>query len=174
MSKTVLFQTIQFSISTQFLFQKTVPFQAILLNMSALFSSILPIDWTISSATTLSQSGPGSYGSKGVLHIPQSSSITGTSSSGFLVSYPRCSLEWGLLPLQRSSRCILQSQLTEQLRSLVGFFSIGISGDSQFFLPTKKRKFITRPEVRSSLNNFPLQYRVYTIFAFHYPDMFRQ
>ena len=51
MSETVLFQTIQFSISTQ-------------------FSSIWPIDRTQSSATTLGQSGPGSNGNKGVLHIP--------------------------------------------------------------------------------------------------------
>ena len=58
--KTVLFQTIQFSISMS-------------------FSSILCIDRTLSGATTLSQSGPGSNSSEGVLHIPQSSSITGTS-----------------------------------------------------------------------------------------------
>ena len=54
-----LFQTIQFSIST-------------------LFSSIWPIDRTLSGATTPSQSGPGSDGNEGVLRIPQSSSITGS------------------------------------------------------------------------------------------------
>ena len=54
--KTVLFQTIQFSISTP-------------------FSSILPIDRTLSGATTPSQSGPGSDGNKEVLLSPQSSSI---------------------------------------------------------------------------------------------------
>ena len=43
MSKTVLFQIIQFSISTQ-------------------FSSIWPIDKTLSSSTTPGQSGPGSDG----------------------------------------------------------------------------------------------------------------
>ena len=42
---------------------------------------------TLSGATTLGQSGPGSDGTKGVLHIPQSSSITGTSLSDCLVSY---------------------------------------------------------------------------------------
>ena len=62
----VLFQTIQFSISTQ-------------------LSSIWPIDKNLSDATTLGQSGPGSDGSKGILHIPQSSSITGTSPSDYLV-----------------------------------------------------------------------------------------
>ena len=47
-------------------------------------------------------------GNEGVLHIPQSSSITGTSPSDCLVSYP------GLTLLQRRSRCILQHQPTEQ------------------------------------------------------------
>ena len=67
--KTVLFQVIQFSISTH-------------------FSSIWPVDRTLSGATTPSQSGPGSDDNKGVLRIPQSSSITGTSQSDYLVSYP--------------------------------------------------------------------------------------
>ena len=52
MFKTVLFQTIQFSISIQ-------------------FSSILAIDRTLSSATTLGQSGPGSDCNEGVLCILQ-------------------------------------------------------------------------------------------------------
>ena len=51
-------------------------------------NSIWPIDWTLSGATTLDQSGPGNDGIKGVLCIPQSSSITGTSPSDCLVSYP--------------------------------------------------------------------------------------
>ena len=65
----VLFQTIQFSISTQ-------------------FSSIWPIDRTRSGANTLGQCGPRSKCSKGVLCIHQSTSITGTSPSDCLVSYP--------------------------------------------------------------------------------------
>ena len=44
------------------------------------------------------QRGPGSNGYEGVLHIPQSSSITGTSSSDSLVSYPGYSLGGGLTP----------------------------------------------------------------------------
>ena len=71
--KTVLPQVIQFSISTQ-------------------FSSIWPVDRTLSGATTLDQSGPGTNGSEGVLRIPQSSSITGTSQSDFSMSYPGHSL----------------------------------------------------------------------------------
>ena len=51
MSKTIPFQTIQFSISTQ-------------------FSSIQPIDWILSGATTPDQSGPGSDSNEGVLCIP--------------------------------------------------------------------------------------------------------
>ena len=65
----VLLQTIQFSIST-------------------LFSSIWPVDRTLSGATTLGQSGPGSNGNKVVLCIHLSSSFTGASPSDCLVSYP--------------------------------------------------------------------------------------
>ena len=44
-------------------------------------SSIWPIDRSLSGATTPGQSGAGSDGNEGVLHIPQSSSITGAASS---------------------------------------------------------------------------------------------
>ena len=67
MSKTVLLQAIQFSISTQ-------------------FNSIQPIDWILSSASTRARVDLGAIGSKGVLRIPQSSSITGISPSNWLVS----------------------------------------------------------------------------------------
>ena len=91
MSKTVLFQTIQFGISTQ-------------------FNSIWPIDRTLKRATTPGQSEPWSDGNEGVLRIPQSSSITGTSLSNYLVSNIQ-DTRWcgggGLTPLQRSGRCIL-------------------------------------------------------------------
>ena len=92
--KTVLFQTIQFCISTQ-------------------FSFIWPIDRTLSGATTLGQSAPGSNGNKGLLHIPQSSSITGASSSDCLVSHTRTLIGLAVIPpLQRCSQCILQLMLT--------------------------------------------------------------
>ena len=48
------------------------------------------------------QSGPGSNGNEGVLHIPQSPSITGTSPSDCLVSYPGHSF-WRVLPLCRGA-----------------------------------------------------------------------
>ena len=51
------------------------------------FSSIWPIDRTLSGATTQGQSGPESDGNKGLLHITQSSIITGASPSDCLVSY---------------------------------------------------------------------------------------
>ena len=47
---------------------------------------------TLSGATTPAQRGPGSDGKEGVLYIPQTSSITGTSPSDCLVSYPRHTL----------------------------------------------------------------------------------
>ena len=68
--KTVLFQTDQFSIGTQFLCQKKDLFQTIQFSICTQFSSFWHIDNTLSSATTLSPSGPGSNGNEGVLHIP--------------------------------------------------------------------------------------------------------
>ena len=75
--KTVLFQTVQFSISTQ-------------------FSSIWPIVMTISGATTLDQSGPRINGNGRVRFILQNSRITGTSPSDCLVLYRGHSLVWVL------------------------------------------------------------------------------
>ena len=69
MPKTVLVQTIQFSVITQ-------------------FSSIWTIDRTLSGATTSGQSGPGSNRNEGVLQIPHSSGITGAPPSDCFVSYP--------------------------------------------------------------------------------------
>ena len=69
MSKTVPFQTTQFSISTQ-------------------LSSIGRIDRILSGATTPGLSGPGNDGNEEVLCIPRSSSITGILPLDCLVSYP--------------------------------------------------------------------------------------
>ena len=52
----------------------------------------------LSGATTPGQSGPGSDGNEGVLHIPQIFSTAGTSPSDCLVSYPG-HLLGGVLPL---------------------------------------------------------------------------
>ena len=66
---------------------------------------------TLSSATSPGQSGPGSDDNEGVLCIPQSSSITGTSLSDCLVSYPRHLLGrgGGVLPLCRDVVCVFYS-----------------------------------------------------------------
>ena len=64
------------------------------------FSSIQPIDRALSGAAIPGQSGPGSNVTEGVLHIPQSPSINGTSPSDCLVSYLGHSLgEGALTPL---------------------------------------------------------------------------
>ena len=73
---------------------------------------------TLSGATTLGQSGPGSNGNEGVLRIPQISSTAGTSPSDCLVSYPGHSFGGGLTPLQRCNQCILQPQHTGQYTEL--------------------------------------------------------
>ena len=78
-------------------------------------SSIWPIERTLFGATTPGQSGPRSIGNEGVLYFPQSSSITGTSPSDCLVSYPGHWLGEGSYPSGRCSWCILKSQLTELL-----------------------------------------------------------
>ena len=105
MSKTVPFQTIPFSTSTQFKcnytvylsktfifqaiqFSQIVLIQTILFSINILFSSIQPISRALSDAIIPGQSEPGSNGNEGVLFIPQSSNITRTSPSDGLVSYP--------------------------------------------------------------------------------------
>ena len=105
MSKTVLFQTNQFDISTLVQCQKQLyfnqfslesvhrfnvknsSFQTIQFSMSRKFSSIWPIDRTPSDSTTLDQSRPESDFNEGILCIPQSSCITEASLSDCLVSY---------------------------------------------------------------------------------------
>ena len=88
---------------------KTVLFQVIQFSISILFSSIWPIDRILSGATTPGQSGPGSDCNEGVLHIPQSSSITGTSPSDCLVSYPEHLLSGGVLSLCRDAVSVFYS-----------------------------------------------------------------
>ncbi len=77
-SKTDLNQTIQFSISIDFVYTQ-INVKTIQLSKSIRFSSFSSIDRALSGANTPGKSGPGSNGNEGVLRIPQSSSITGTS-----------------------------------------------------------------------------------------------
>ena len=70
----------QLSISKQFFLYaqlniKTVLFQTIQLSLSTQFNSIWLIDRTLSGASTRGQSEPGSNGNEGVLYILQSSRI---------------------------------------------------------------------------------------------------
>ena len=111
MSKTFLLQAIQFSINALFKFKNSK-------HSKPRFSSIWPIDRTLSGAATPGQSGPGSDGNEEVLRISQSFSITGTSPTDCLMSYPEHSLR-SLTPLQRCSQCILQSQPTGQIAVLI-------------------------------------------------------
>ena len=57
-------------------------FQTIQLSISTQPSIIWRIDRTLSGITTPGKSGPGSDGNEGVLHVPQTSSITEASPSG--------------------------------------------------------------------------------------------
>ena len=138
MPNPVLFQTIQFSIVTQFKCQKqfyfrffsfvnkvkwfqvllcitnnsikhhsfiyiqlndqTVLFQAIQFSISTQFSSIWLIDRTLLGATALGHSGHGSDGNEGVLWILQSSSISGALTIRLFSVISR-TLIGGVLPL---------------------------------------------------------------------------
>ena len=126
---TVLFQTLQFSIQKQFHFIQFSLAWVRSLNISTqfncqkrfyinLFSSIRAIDRTLSGATTPVQCGPGSLGNKRVLCIPQSSSITGTSTSDFLLSVH---LLVGVLSLCRGAVVVFYSpsQLGNLFRRLM-------------------------------------------------------
>ena len=89
--QTVLIKTIQFSISIVFVYTqlnvKTIIFQVIQFCISTFFSSLSSIDRTLSVATSPGQSEPGNDVNEGVLIISQSCCITGTLPSECLVSY---------------------------------------------------------------------------------------
>ena len=138
--------------------------QTIQLSISRQFSSIWPIERTLSGATTPGQSGPGSNGNKGVLCIPQSSSITGINLTIWLFRVISGHLWGGLTPLQRCSQCILQPWLTGPWRCECEWINYlhrkfvcgeGLCGTSHNFsdgLITKKISGIV-PQI--PLNNFP-------------------
>ena len=71
------------------------------------------MDRALSGATTLGQSGPGSDGNEGVLHIPKAPALLEPHHQIVLchIQDTRCG---SLTPLQRSSRYILQPQPTGQ------------------------------------------------------------
>ena len=110
--QTFPFQIIPFSMQKLFHFKqsslnvKRVLFLAVQFRTSSQFSSIWPIERTLSGATTPGKSGPWSDGNERILRIPKSSNITEASPSDCLVSYPGHLLGRSLTPLQSSSRCI--------------------------------------------------------------------
>ena len=112
MSKTFLFPTIQFSVSTvskakQFYFKRIQFFT------STQFSSI----WSIVGPyqmLSLRSEWLGSDGNERVLRIPLSSSVTGTSLSDCLVTYPGHSLGGCPTHIQSNSWGTLQPQPTGQ------------------------------------------------------------
>ena len=131
-----------YSMPNPFLFILTVLFQTIQFNMSTLSSSICTIDRTYQ-VLSPGQSGSGSDGKKGVFCIPQSYSFPGAwswdcsaSYTGPILgeSYPSAEMQsvysaiqvdWAitrwvsLTPLQRCNRCILRPKSTRP--SLVGW-----------------------------------------------------
>ena len=123
-----------------FLYKWTVLFQVIQFSKSTHFSSISPIDRTLSGATAPGQSGPGGDDNEGVLRIPQSFSITGITPSDCLVLYPGRTLE-GVLPFCRSVFSSL-SQLGTRTEV------------SQYFLKTDKCK--SQSQWRSMTVSFSL------------------
>ena len=118
-SETVLFQIIQFSLNTVSI-SKTVLLQRIQFCISTQFSSVWPINRTLLGATTPGQSKPGSDGNEEVLSIPQSSSITETSPSDCLVSYPGHLL--GVLPLRRSAVGVFYSPRRQGLIVVIVYY----------------------------------------------------
>ena len=71
-----------------------VLFQKIQLSMSTQFSSIWSIDMPLSDTTTSGLSRPENDSNKGILRIPQSSSISEASPPDCFVSYPGNSLRY--------------------------------------------------------------------------------
>ena len=112
MSKTVLFQVIQ-------------------------FSSIWPINRTLSSATHLGQSEPGNDGNERVLCILQSFNITGTPSSDCLVSYPGHTWGGGVLSLCRDAVAVSRSPSRLGNWSLIRFINFCLPSLSpiEHFIP---------------------------------------
>ena len=117
--KAVVFETIQFSLNTvsmskivlvqaiEFSIQITVLFQAIQFSISTQFSSIWLIDQVLPLQARVDL---GVMAIKGYSAFPKAPALL----EPHILSYPGQSLGGGLTPLQRSSWCILQTQLTGQ------------------------------------------------------------
>ena len=111
--KTVLFQTIQFSVSTVSM-TKTVLFQTIQFSISTQFSSIWPIDRTLQVLSLWTRVDLGTMAMKDTPHSPKLQHYWKFTIRFFNVIFSTLVAGGGLTPLQRSSRCILQPQPTGQ------------------------------------------------------------
>ena len=108
--------------SKQFLWK--IALNKTVLSQPIQFSSIWSIERTLSDASPLGQSWPGSDGNKGVLGIPQSSSITGASLSDYLQSNLGHSLEESYPSVEMQSvYSITPSDLASIRRSISQDFS---------------------------------------------------
>ena len=100
---------------------KAFLFQAVQFSLSAQFGFIWRIDKTLSGATNPGKSGSGSDGNKGVLSISQSfQRYWRLIIKLFSVLSRTLDRGGGIIPLQRSSRCILQPQPTGPLDTCSG------------------------------------------------------
>ena len=123
----------------------TVQLKTIQFYIHTLFSSIWPIDRTLSVASTPGQSEPGSNGN-GVLCNPQSSIITGKSPLDCLVLYQDIRRE-SLTPLQICSRCILQAKSTGPQDIVLNIVTISTGSVLQMFFHFQCQYHLTEIEV---------------------------
>ena len=100
-------------------------------------SSIWPIGWTLSGATTPSPGESEGDSNEGVLRIPQSSNITGVWLLDCLESYPGHSFE-GFLPLSTDAVGVFFSTLPCRLGRITNSITLPscfqLSGKSQVFI----------------------------------------
>ena len=115
--KTVLFQTIQLSVITVSM-SKTVPLQIIHFSISAQFSSIWPIDRTLSGATTPDQSEPGNSGN---VHSPKLQHYWNLTIRLFSVIFRTLVGSIGVLPLCREAVSVFYTP--SQLGNILNRFS---------------------------------------------------
>ena len=106
----------------------------VLFQTSTHFSSIRPIDRTLSGATTPDQSRPGIDGHETVLRIPQISSITRASLSDCLVSYPGRSLV----------RSYPSAEIQSVYSAILADWAIGDLGNLEYSIAIAPRSTLAR------------------------------
>ena len=157
MSKTALFQRTQFSINTQFKCKNSKL-------SKPRWSSIWPIDNTLSGVTTLSQPGSGSDDSDWVFSIPQRSSNTRTSPSDCLVSYPLHSLG-GVLSLCRDADGVFYStsRLVTSLSEMVDICNSLLRSLHQWKVDWRKSHYTKNSEYETAEISVPFHEKIFKI-----------